>query len=167
MEVNSVKELFNKYVLVWIWSIFVSINTALSYNIFNIYEAGKWAQLTIFLIPLYILAAFTAVSSWYSLFNFFKVKILPLVLSYDPHSRIDLDNVSNIKSNLHDINDFVNADENKKSEVISTNSYKESALEEDRYAYIQLKNSFNFIIFAIFFRFLIPIVEMIFDLLYR
>jgi hypothetical protein len=145
MDTKSIKELFDKYILIWIWSIFVSINTALSYNIFNLYNISKWEKLNTFLIPLYILAVIMALASWLSLFNFFKIKILSLVM--------------NLKQRTPYEEMLLGEDE---KEYNFKQEYKENV-----FAYRQLKSAFNFIIFAIFFRFLIPIFEMVFGLFYN
>lgn len=144
MEVNEIKSLFDKYILIWIWSIFVSINTALSYNIFNLYETSKWEMLNAFLIPIYIMAAIMAFASWLSLFKFFKIKILTLILDIDPARERLKDYYEN-----NDIRDEV------------------KKYDRNYFAYRQLNSSFYFIISAIFFRFMIPIVEMMFGLIYR
>lgn len=143
MDTNSLKDLFDKYVLVWIWSIFISINTALSYNIFNLYSTSNWGRLGVFLIPIYFMSVAMALVSWLSLFNFFRVKILTLILWTDPDEPEWLEN---------------------SSKRIETGKKRK---EDDYFAYRQLRNSFMFIIFAIFFRFLIPVIEMFFNLFYN
>ena len=146
-EPRSFKDIFDKYMVVWVWSIFVSINTALTYNVFNLYESSKWEKLNIFIIPIFLLAVIMALVSWISLFNFFRAKILSLIINA-PDEWIEnlprFDTPEQLE-NFHK----------------TKNSRKEA------FAYRQLKNSFFYIIFAIFFRFLIPLIEMIFGLLYH
>jgi hypothetical protein len=134
MEIKSLKELFDKYILIWIWSIFIGINSALSMNIFNLYNPARWEQLNSVLIPIYILAVVMALASWLSLFKFFQIKILSIVLP------------GRNRKELEESEDWQVAN--------------------NKYAYFQIRRSFYFIIFAIFFRFLIPIAEMIFGLIY-
>jgi hypothetical protein len=136
MEPNTLKELFDKYILIWIWSIFIGINSALSYNIFNLYNPSRWQVLNIIIIPIYVLAVLTALGSWIYLFRFLQIKILPFLLSKynDPFF-----NISDPKAEA----------------------------KRDLYSYKLLKSSFFFIIFAISFRFLIPLCEMIFGIIYK
>lgn len=136
MDTKTLKELFDKYILIWIWSIFIGINSALSYNIFNLYNPSRWELLNIIIIPIYILAVIMALASWIYQFKFLQVKILPFLLSKYEDSRYPFDN-------------------------------SEYDKKIDMYAYMLLKRSFFFIIFAIFFRFLIPISEMIFGIIYQ
>lgn len=156
MDTKSIKTLFDKYILIWIWSIFVSINTALSYNIFNLYDSAKWQKLNLFLIPLYIFAMILAVASWLALFNFFRLKILSLILTEEPRKEEYERNF-----NASEISDLPEVDAKKEMH------YKIIQWEKDLYASKQLRSAFFYIIFAIFIRFLIPIVEMVFGIFYN
>lgn len=156
MDTKSIKNLFDKYVLIWIWSIFVSINTALSYNIFNLYDSAKWQKLNIFLIPLYIFAMLLAVASWLALFNFFRLKILSLILTEKPN-----------KNENESMNKFDKAFELNQVDEEKEFHFKKIQWENDLYASKQLRSAFFYIIFAIFIRFLIPIVEMFFGVIYN
>ena len=104
-----------------------------------------------------------ALTSWYSLFNFFKIKIISLLTSFERRRKLEKfdfeDEMIDFKTEDKEIEDNIE----KKQLAFKLASQER----EDRIAYKQLKNSFNFIILAILFRFLIPIVEMIIGLYYN
>jgi len=181
METKTFKDFFDKYIVIWIWSIFIGVNSALTYNIFSLYNPGKWEKLVIFIIPLYLLAIFMIVTSWFALLNFFKIKIADLLFG----KHISLQNLlrekslddkeENKKEFERDIIDkkFENLEFSledrkmlSKPELDYLNSKLEHHIYKDKNAEHQLKIAFSFLIYGMLFRLAIPIVEMIYELFF-
>jgi ABC-type multidrug transport system fused ATPase/permease subunit len=181
MEEQSIKKLFDKYILIWIWSIFVSINTALSYNIFSIYSTGKWGALTIVFFPLFILAALLALTSWLSLFRFFTVRILELILpeasvlhsENSPEIQAIRIKISKIQEEIYETeyeNRLLIHDLEEKLDKLrfeEKNCLFKTREQQSMIAFKHLKNSFYYIILAIATRFIISIIEMGFNIFYN
>jgi ABC-type amino acid transport system permease subunit len=149
MEPKSIKELFDKYVLIWVWSIFVTINTALSYNLFDTYSTTRWGALFTIMLPIYIIAAALTMGSWFALFNFFRIKILTLILDVDlgyhkSTREKGLDDKSSFEANLEEPSEETIREKRK----------------IDMFAYKQLRVSFFFIVLAFTMRFFISIIQM-------
>lgn len=79
---STLKSLSNvilaKYSSIWIWSIIVGINSALTYSFYN-YRQSNWLTLGIILSIFYGLAFLFCLSAWVHLATFLKKIIIPLI----------------------------------------------------------------------------------------
>lgn len=87
-----------KYSSIWIWSIVVGINSALTYSFYN-YRQSNWLALGILLSIFYAFAFLFCLWAWIRLAGFLRTIIIPLIQQSFISS--DEQSVTAERSNLH------------------------------------------------------------------
>jgi hypothetical protein len=73
--------LVNRYISVWVWSILFGVAVSVSFSITNVRNAGRYGDLTLIIMALYLLAALFTFRAWSVLLRYLNQFIIPLIFT--------------------------------------------------------------------------------------